>query len=735
MKTSFTKMLGVCCGLLAIFSFASVDANAQCAAVPGPGVDVNDPCYASTIASDPFCCDNTWDTLCNDNYTACTGGGGGDCAAVPGPGVDVNDPCYASTIAADSFCCDTEWDTVCNDAYTACIGGGGGDCPAGQIADCNGNCAPAVWVADGLCDDGTFSFNGIPIFFNCPEFGNDGGDCDGVVVCVTTPDACVLVGSPAYNDVIAADAFCCDNTWDSTCQDAYDALSSSCTSPTCAETPACVDTAGAAYATVIAGDPFCCDNSWDLTCQAAYDALSGSCEPVPCAETPACVDLAGAAYATVIAADAFCCDNTWDTLCQSEYDLLSGTCDDTVPCVTTPDACVVIGSLAYNDVIAADAFCCDNTWDLTCQAAYDALSGSCEPVPCAETPACVDLAGAAYATVIAADSFCCDNSWDLVCQSAYDALSDSCLGCQADGGTLTAPANRSFCVGTGSQQGISVTAVGAVGTNQRWGLIDALGNVVDTRGNNSNFNLDLVAPGDYSIRYIRFEDDVTNLNTITNVSQVNTLVGCFDVASNAINIFLRSEPNGGILTALSPTTVCANSGASTGIAVSVAGNVGENFRFGLTSQALGNQVIATNTSGTFNLNGQPAGTYSVAHISFQEGVSIAGVQFPSDLDGCFDLSNLITVTVVDCATVTLESSPNPTAGQSFVTFTNSVEEYATLEVYDMSGRMVQRLFNQVTAPGQEYRLEFNGDNLPNGVYLYRLTTDTNVIVDKFMIAR
>lgn len=57
-----------------------------------------------------------------------------------------------------------------------------GDCPPGEIEDCNGNCAPADWVGDGFCDDGSFSHNGVAIFFNCAEFNNDEGDCDDVSV-------------------------------------------------------------------------------------------------------------------------------------------------------------------------------------------------------------------------------------------------------------------------------------------------------------------------------------------------------------------------------------------------------------------------------------------------------------------------------------------------------------------------------------------------------------------------
>ena len=51
-------------------------------------------------------------------------------------------------------------------------------CPAGEIPDCNGNCAPSIWVGDQYCDDGAYAHNGVPIFFNCEEFECDAGDCD-----------------------------------------------------------------------------------------------------------------------------------------------------------------------------------------------------------------------------------------------------------------------------------------------------------------------------------------------------------------------------------------------------------------------------------------------------------------------------------------------------------------------------------------------------------------------------
>ena len=74
-------------------------------------------------------------------------------------------------VGINLWCVEFEWD--------------GGDCEAidegcteGLIEDCNGICAPADWLGDGFCDDGSYEYNGNLIFFNCEEFSNDNGDCD-----------------------------------------------------------------------------------------------------------------------------------------------------------------------------------------------------------------------------------------------------------------------------------------------------------------------------------------------------------------------------------------------------------------------------------------------------------------------------------------------------------------------------------------------------------------------------
>jgi hypothetical protein len=89
----------------------------------------------------------------------------------------------------------------------------------------------------------------------------------------------------------------------------------------------------------------------------------------------------------------------------------------------------------------------------------------------------------------------------------------------------------------------------------------------------------------------------------------------------------------------------------------------------------------------------------------------------------------------DAVELNLEISPNPTEGTSYAVFSSSEESNATLEVHDMSGRRVALLYNGLMNADTEYRTEFDGSSLPNGVYLYRYTSGKTVKSRKLIIAR
>ncbi len=91
----------------------------------------NNNCVANVCAQDPFCCTNTWDTLCRQaamDPTICPTGLSSpntsnftcNCAhsfcqtgAASQPLVRSCDPCVKKVCEADPFCCNTDWDNFC----------------------------------------------------------------------------------------------------------------------------------------------------------------------------------------------------------------------------------------------------------------------------------------------------------------------------------------------------------------------------------------------------------------------------------------------------------------------------------------------------------------------------------------------------------------------------------------------------------------------------------------------
>ncbi|MFC2084299.1 PQQ-binding-like beta-propeller repeat protein [Bacteroidota bacterium] len=62
------------------------------------------------------------------------------------------------------------------------------------------------------------------------------------------------------------------------------------------------------------------------------------------------------------------------------------------------------------------------------------------------------------------------------------------------------------------------------------------------------------------------------------------------------------------------------------------------------------------------------------------------------------------------------------------------EEFVTLKVYDTLGKEVQTLINKYLSPGN-YEVEFNVNDLPSGIYFYKLTTNNFSKTKKMMLIR
>ena len=83
----------------------------------------------------------------------------------------------------------------------------------------------------------------------------------------------------------------------------------------------------------------------------------------------------------------------------------------------------------------------------------------------------------------------------------------------------------------------------------------------------------------------------------------------------------------------------------------------------------------------------------------------------------------------------INSNPNPTSETSHVTFNVMRPEKAVLEVYDLNGRRIDVVYSGETEPDLDYLFDYDASYLPQGVYVYRLTTESATVISKFIVAR
>lgn len=78
--------------------------------------------------------------------------------------------------------------------------------------------------------------------------------------------------------------------------------------------------------------------------------------------------------------------------------------------------------------------------------------------------------------------------------------------------------------------------------------------------------------------------------------------------------------------------------------------------------------------------------------------------------------------------------PNPFTHQATVEFSLPLAGDATLAVYDVQGRLVQRLFSGAAPAGTRQAFTLNGGSLPQGAYIVKLITATKVLTKKLIRA-
>jgi V8-like Glu-specific endopeptidase len=120
----------------------------SCYETGGPGCEDVD-CCNTICAQDPFCCNNSWDSICvNQAINQCFGCGhpnAGSCCEANGSPYCENFECCKAVCAFDPFCCNNTWDSICAD--------GAATVPACNCGPEPNNCPPDL-NGDGVVDGG-----------------------------------------------------------------------------------------------------------------------------------------------------------------------------------------------------------------------------------------------------------------------------------------------------------------------------------------------------------------------------------------------------------------------------------------------------------------------------------------------------------------------------------------------------------------------------------------------------
>ena len=81
-----------------------------------------------------------------------------------------------------------------------------------------------------------------------------------------------------------------------------------------------------------------------------------------------------------------------------------------------------------------------------------------------------------------------------------------------------------------------------------------------------------------------------------------------------------------------------------------------------------------------------------------------------------------------------ENYPNPFNPTTTIRFQIAVDGFVNLEVFDVLGRKIKTLTNEVRSTGS-YDIEFDAKKLTSGIYFYKLQTKDFVATKKMLLLR
>ncbi len=112
----------------------------------------------------------------------------------------------------------------------------------------------------------------------------------------------------------------------------------------------------------------------------------------------------------------------------------------------------------------------------------------------------------------------------------------------------------------------------------------------------------------------------------------------------------------------------------------------------------------------------------------QGGVGMSGVVSVMDPVGVSDQKLVVNKFVLE------QNYPNPFNPSTVIRYQTAEKSNVTLTVYNSIGRKISTLLNEVKSKGT-FTIEFNGSNLPSGIYYFRLQAGTFTDTKKMVLLR
>ena len=81
-----------------------------------------------------------------------------------------------------------------------------------------------------------------------------------------------------------------------------------------------------------------------------------------------------------------------------------------------------------------------------------------------------------------------------------------------------------------------------------------------------------------------------------------------------------------------------------------------------------------------------------------------------------------------------QNYPNPFNPSTTINFVVETQSIASLQIFDITGRLVETLVNENLGPGY-HEIKWNASNVSSGVYIYKLTTDAGQLTKKMILLK